>query len=72
LWLSCLCGKLPGMELSDLVEQHGGQANLAKALGVNKSHLNRVVRGHRPLGPALAIRIYNLTGQKLGPLVDRS
>lgn len=58
------------MELSDLVAEYGGQARLAKALDVDKSHLNRVVRGHRPLGPALAVRIFNVTGKKLGPMAE--
>lgn len=59
------------MELSALVEQYGGQAGLAKALGCDKSYLNRVIRGHRPLGPALAVRIFNKTGHRLGPMAER-
>jgi len=59
------------MELSDLIKEYGGQTKLAEALGVDKSHLNRVVRKHRPLGAALAVRIYNVTGHRLGPLADQ-
>lgn len=56
------------MDLSTLVEEYGSQAALAKALGCDKSYLNRVVRGRRPLGAALAVQIYNVTGKKLGPM----
>jgi len=59
------------MDLSELVKSYGSQAELAKALGCSKSYLNRVVKGRRPLGPALAIRIFNVTGQRLGPLNER-
>lgn len=59
------------MTLSALIEEYGSQAALAKALGCDKSYLNRVVKLKRPLGPALAVKIYNITGHKLGPM-DRA
>jgi plasmid maintenance system antidote protein VapI len=60
------------MQLAELISAHGGQAGLAKALGCDKSYINRVIRRKRPLGPALAIRIYNATGRKLGPLKEEA
>jgi len=56
------------MELSELVSEYGSQAALAKVLGCDKSYLNRIVKGHRPLGPSLAVLILNKTGKRLGPL----
>jgi plasmid maintenance system antidote protein VapI len=60
------------MTLSALIEEYGSQAALAKALGCDKSYLNRVVKQRRPLGPALAVQIYNVTGHKLGPMAERA
>lgn len=57
------------MTFSEIVEAHGGQAGLAKALGCNKSYICRAAQRGEP-GMALAIRIYRQTGHKLGPLVD--
>jgi DNA-binding transcriptional regulator YdaS (Cro superfamily) len=54
------------MDLQTLITAHGGQAKLAEALGVNKSYVNRAIRGG--LRPALAIRIYRKWGHKLGPI----
>ena len=59
------------MELSELVSEYGSQAALAKALGCDKSYINRVVRGRRPLGASLAVLILNKTGKRLGPLGNR-
>ena len=59
------------MELPDLVELYGSQAALAKALGCDKQQINRVINKRRPLGPALAVRIYRVTGHKLGPMAER-
>jgi plasmid maintenance system antidote protein VapI len=58
------------MELSKIAEDFGGQAQLATALGVDRSQINRVIKGSRKLGPTLAVRIFNLTGHKLGPLSE--
>ncbi len=55
------------MQLADLISAHGGQAGLAKALGCDKSYINRAVKRGR-LGTALAVRIYRQTGHKLGPV----
>lgn len=60
------------MELSELVSEYGSQAALAKALGCDKSYLNRVVKGHKPLGASLAVLILNKTGKRLGPLAKRA
>jgi len=54
------------MDLQTLVSAHGGQAGLAKALGVDKSYVNRALSGG--LKPALAVRIYRKWGHKLGPI----
>lgn len=59
------------MTLSELIEAHGGQARLAKALGCDKSYVNRAARRDR-VGAALAIRIYRKTGHKLGPIAEAS
>lgn len=58
------------MTLTELIQAHGNQARFAKAIGADKASLNRVVKGHRPLGAALACRIYRATGHKLGPIAD--
>lgn len=58
------------MELSQIVDEYGGQARLATALGVDRSQINRAIKGSRKIGPALAIRIFNVTGHKLGPLAE--
>lgn len=58
------------MNLKDLVREYGSQVALAKALGCDKSYLNRFVSGGRTISPALAIRIFNVTGNKLGPLSE--
>lgn len=58
------------MELSKIADDFGGQAGLATALGVDRSQINRVIKGSRKMGPALAVRIFNLTGHKLGPLAE--
>lgn len=60
------------MELADVVRSYGGQAGLAKALGCDKSYLNRACTGSRPLGRALAIRIYRQTGHRVGPIEGAS
>lgn len=62
---------VPAMDLAKLVALYGGQTAFAKALGVDKSHINRVVKNRRPMAAALAVRIYRVTGKKLGPLADR-
>lgn len=56
------------MELAELVEKEGGQARFAKRLGCSKSYLNHVLHGRKTFGPALAIRVFNVTGKRLGPL----
>lgn len=56
------------MDLSTLITAYGGQAKLARALGCDKSYINRAVA--KGLKPALAIRIYRTTGHKLGPIED--
>lgn len=58
------------MELADLVKAEGGQAEFARRLGCSKSYLNHVLKGRKTFGPALAIRVFNVTGQKLGPMAD--
>lgn len=55
-------------KLAALVEQEGGQAKFAKRLGCSKSYLNHVLKKRKAFGPALAIRVYNETGEKLGPM----
>lgn len=56
------------MELSELVTEYGSQAALAKVLGCDRSYLNRAIKGHREIGPALAVLILNKTGKRVGPL----
>jgi hypothetical protein len=56
------------MTLPELIAQKGGQAEVAKALGVNKSYISRAVSGG--LKPGLAVRIYRKWGIKLGPIAD--
>lgn len=51
---------------------HGGQAAFARKLGCTRQTLNKIMRGHRPIGPALAITIYLKTGQKVGPLAQEA
>lgn len=58
------------MDLQTLVDAHGGQSGLAKALGVNKSYINRALSGG--LKPALAVRIFRKWGHKLGPIEGQS
>lgn len=60
------------MELADLVAAEGGQAKLAKRLGCSKSYLNHVLKGRKTFGPALAVRIFQATGKKLGPLAKKA
>lgn len=57
------------MTLSDIVSQYGGQAELARQLGVDKGYLNRAVKSGK-VGAGLAVRIYRLTKVKLGPIAD--
>lgn len=58
------------MDLSALVKEYGSQAALAKAVGCDKQQINRVLKRRRALGPTLAVRIYNATGHRLGPLAE--
>lgn len=60
------------MTLSELAAANGGQAGLARRLGCSKSYLNHVLSGRKALGPRLAIRIFEATGEKLGPLEGAS
>lgn len=69
---SGLCDNFGVMELTELVSEYGSQAALAKALGCDKSYLNRVVKGRRPLGASLAVLILNKTGKRLGPLARQA
>lgn len=57
-----------GMTLSELIDQHGGQAAFARLVGMDRHYLNRVVKNHRPLGAAAAVQIFNVTGHRFGPL----
>ena len=56
------------MDLQTLVAKFGTQAQFARAVGCDRHYLNHVLRGRRPMGPDLAVRIYQATGHKLGPL----
>jgi plasmid maintenance system antidote protein VapI len=58
------------MELSELVEKYGGQAALADALGVNRQQINRIIKGHRKVGAKLAVRIFTVTGKRVGPMAQ--
>lgn len=58
------------MQLSDLIDTFGGQAQLAEAVGLDRYQLNRVAKGHRKMGAAMAVQIFNKTGHKLGPLAE--
>ena len=63
------------MDLQTLVAKFGTQASFARTVGCDRHYLNHVLRGRRPMGPDLAVRIYQATGHKLGPLAkpkDRS
>lgn len=55
-------------KLRGLVALEGGQAKFAKRLGCSKSYLNHVLKKRKALGPALAIRVFNETGERLGPM----
>jgi len=58
------------MTLEQLIAQSGGQAKFARLIGCHPPTINRVVKGHRSLGPALALRIFKVTGHRLGALAD--
>ena len=58
------------MPIEQLIKQYGSQRAFAKAVGISVQQVNRVVKGHRELGPAMAVSIYKATGHKLGPLAD--
>jgi plasmid maintenance system antidote protein VapI len=58
------------MDLSELIEKYGGQAQFAEAVGLDRFQLNRVVKNRRPMGPKMAVQIFNVTGHKLGPLAE--
>jgi hypothetical protein len=63
------------MTLSELIAAYGGQARLAKALGCNKSYVNRAVKKEESggqIGAAIAVRIYDATSHKLGPIEGAS
>ena len=55
------------MELSDLVKQSGGQSAFARKCGCTRQEIWRILDGRRKLGPAMAWRIFNATGERLGP-----
>lgn len=57
------------MELSEIVAQVGGQSELAKRIGCNKSYVSRACSKGRA-GPALAVRIYRNLRLRTGPVVD--
>lgn len=57
------------MELSEIVAHVGGQSELAKRIGCNKSYVSRAVAKGRA-GPALAVRIYRKLELRTGPVVD--
>lgn len=57
------------MDLQALVSEHEGQSGLAKALGCNKSWINRQLKKPEP-GLALALRVYRTLGRKIGPIAD--
>ncbi len=46
-------------------EAHGAQASAAKALGMSKSYLNKIVLGHRRAGVTAAERAASLLGFKM-------
>lgn len=56
------------MELAELVAAEGGQAEFARRIGCSKSYLNHVLRGRKTFGPSLAVRIFKVTGKRLGPM----
>ena len=58
------------MTLEDLIKQHGGQAAFARLIGCDRASLNRIVKNHRPIGPAMALRIFKATGHRYGELAD--
>ncbi len=58
------------MTLDEIVRHSGGQSAFARKLGVHRQELNRILRGRHKLGPSMAIRIYQQTGHKLGPLEE--
>jgi DNA-binding phage protein len=39
--------------LRGAIEQAGGQAEWARRTGINRTHVNRVLNGHKHLGPAI-------------------
>lgn len=59
------------MELSEVIEQVGGQSRLAEAIGCNKSYVSRACKKGRA-GPALAVRIYRKLGHRTGPIIGAS
>lgn len=46
------------------------QSGFARRIGVSKSYLSHVLNGRKPLGPSLAVKVFNATGHKIGPLSD--
>ena len=60
------------MELADLIARYGSQAALAKAVGVDRAAINRVVKDRRKLGASLAIKVFNATGERIGPMADEA
>lgn len=59
------------MLLADLVDQEPGKLTaFAKRVGVSKSYLCHVLKGRKPLGPSLAVKVFNATGHKIGPLAE--
>lgn len=59
---------MAAMELSEIVAQVGGQSELAKRIGCNKSYVNRACTKGQA-GPALAVRIYRALKVRTGPVV---
>lgn len=57
-------------ELAALVKTEG-LTRFAERIGVSKSYLCHVLKGRKAFGPALAIRVFKETGQKLGPMADK-
>jgi plasmid maintenance system antidote protein VapI len=58
------------MQLNDLIEKFGGQAQFAQACGLDRYQLNRVVNERRKMGAAMAVKIFNATGHRLGPMAE--